>query len=240
MTKKNRHFVAFGPSAEIIIAFLLSCLWLGAITLAQEPTLPAGLEAEEETETSGPTLPSGLDDESAEPSLPTGLQEAPSPSAEPPQRPAGGDLLKTFRQLGLSGFWEVRGGVRTQNDPHQEQASLGETRLQLDFERILQDVTIKLVADVLYDAVFDHLSVDLERGKGWLDLRQASFSTSPLKFMDIKVGRQILTWGTGDMVFLNDLFPKDWQAFLIGRDVEYLKAPSDAMKVGLYSELANL
>jgi hypothetical protein len=58
--------------------------------------------------------------------------------------------------------------------------------------------------------------------------------------MDVKVGRQILTWGTGDLRFLNDLFPKDWNAFFIGRDVEYLKAPSDALKVSLFSDLANL
>ncbi|MFW6031595.1 MAG: hypothetical protein ACOC9T_03300, partial [Myxococcota bacterium] len=32
--------------------------------------------------------------------------------------------------------------------------------------------------------------------------------------------------GTGDLVFLNDLFPKDWRSFLLGRDLDYLKAPS--------------
>jgi hypothetical protein len=56
----------------------------------------------------------------------------------------------------------------------------------------------------------------------------------------MKVGRQILTWGTGDLVFINDLFPKDWQSFFIGRDTEYLKAPSDAAKVSLFSDWANL
>jgi len=49
-----------------------------------------------------------------------------------------------------------------------------------------------------------------------------------------------LAWGTGDLVFINDVFPKDWQSFFIGRDVEYLKAPSDAVKVSLFSEFANL
>ncbi|MBL7221906.1 MAG: hypothetical protein ISS69_17490 [Phycisphaerae bacterium] len=58
--------------------------------------------------------------------------------------------------------------------------------------------------------------------------------------MDVKVGRQILTWGTGDLLFVNDLFPKDWRAFFIGRDLEYLKAPADAMKVSLFGDIANL
>jgi hypothetical protein len=56
----------------------------------------------------------------------------------------------------------------------------------------------------------------------------------------VKVGRQILTWGTGDLVFINDLFPKDWRSFFIGRDTEYLKAPSDAAKISLFSDAANL
>jgi hypothetical protein len=58
--------------------------------------------------------------------------------------------------------------------------------------------------------------------------------------MDVKLGRQILTWGTGDLIFINDLFPKDWISFFIGRDTDYLKAPSDAIKVSLFGEQANL
>jgi hypothetical protein len=39
----------------------------------------------------------------------------------------------------------------------------------------------------------------------------------------------VLTWGTGDFLFLNDLFPKDFNSFFIGRADEYLKAPSNAL-----------
>jgi hypothetical protein len=56
----------------------------------------------------------------------------------------------------------------------------------------------------------------------------------------VKAGRQILTWGTGDLLFINDLFPKDWQAFFSGRDEEYLKAPSDAVLVSLFPSFANI
>ena len=41
-------------------------------------------------------------------------------------------------------------------------------------------------------------------------------------------------------MFINDLFPKDWNAFFIGRDTEYLKAPSDAFKFSFYTDVANL
>ena len=130
--------------------------------------------------------------------------------------------------------------MRTQHDRYERQASLGETRVQLDWEKALQDVTLKLTADLLVDAVLDRHSVDLQTGRGLLDLRQANVTFSPIELMDVKVGRQILTWGTGDLIFINDLFPKDWQSFFVGRDVEYLKAPSDAAKISLFMDWANL
>jgi hypothetical protein len=48
-----------------------------------------------------------------------------------------------------------------------------------------------------------------------------------------------LNWGTGELVFLNDLFPKDWQSFFTGRNFEYLKAPCDAVKVSLFANNLN-
>jgi len=63
---------------------------------------------------------------------------------------------------------------------------------------------------------------------------------SPVESLDAKIGRQVLTWGTGDLLFLNDLFPKDWNSFFLGRDEEYLKAPSDAVKISLYGDPVNL
>jgi hypothetical protein len=93
---------------------------------------------------------------------------------------------------------------------------------------------------LLYDMSLNEHRVFMEQGRGLFDLREAWAAFRPTEFMDVKVGRQILTWGTGDLRFLNDLFPKDWNAFFIGRDVEYLKAPSDALKVSLFSDLANL
>ncbi len=199
----------------------------------------------------GPALPAVEGDQPADgPALPTVEGEPPAPDpgdAEPalPEAPAApadddGPRQSWLEVLGVTGFLDVRGGVRTQRDSHQRDASLGEARLQLDLEKPWQRITFKVVADVVYDPVLDHHTIDLERGQGWLDLRQANIALTPLPFMDVKLGRQILTWGTGDLLFLNDLFPKDWQSFFIGRDVEYLKAPSDALKISLFSDLANV
>ena len=71
-------------------------------------------------------------------------------------------------------------------------------------------------------------------------IREAHILASPLAWLDVKVGRQILTWGTGDLLFINDVFPKDFVSFFIGRDDEYLKVPSDAAKLSFFSPWASL
>ncbi len=141
----------------------------------------------------------------------------------------------------LGGFLDARYGTRTQNDPHQPPTTLGELRLQLQAEKAFDDGSVfRFTPDFLLDPVPEERSFNLEEGTGWLDVRELNYQFTPVEFMDVKVGRQILTWGTGDMVFLNDLFPKDWQSFLSGRDVEYLKAPSDAVKSSFFTDLVNL
>jgi len=131
----------------------------------------------------------------------------------------------------LHGFLEARGGLRTQDDPHEPKtATLGETRLQLNLSKALDWAKFRLKSDFLYDGVAEGASVDL---------REANAILTPFEFMDLKVGRQILTWGTGDYIFINDLFPKDYKSFFIGRDDEYLKAPSDALKTSLYTKILN-
>ncbi len=132
----------------------------------------------------------------------------------------------------LNGFAEWRGGLRLRNDPHQsDAATLNEARLQLDSSASWKDVQFRAKADFLYDGV---------DGKADIDPREISALFSPINDVDLKIGRQILTWGVGDYIFINDLFPKDWKSFLLGRDDEYLKAPSDAVKASFFSDIANL
>lgn len=234
----------------IIIRFVVAAgIWvLLLVSGSAEPALPAGLAPAEQS--SEPALPVGLGavDVPEEPGLPAGL--APVKAAGEPELPLGlggsggpegrEELYKLELPEWLDGFWELRGGVRLQRDPHEKAASIGESRVQLEAERANEYAGFKLVADLLYDPVLDRHTVDLKRGRGWLDLRQANLLLRPTEFMDLTVGRQINTWGTGDMLFINDLFPKDWNSYFIGRDDEYLKAPSDSLKVALFHELANL
>jgi hypothetical protein len=129
------------------------------------------------------------------------------------------------------GFYEIRGGYRLQNDKYEKDMSIMENRFQFDLFSYLDWGDIKVKGDVIGDLVTE---------EGDFDLREANIFTRPTEYMDVKVGRQILTWGTGDLIFINDMFPKDWQSFFIGRDTEYLKAPSDAAKVSLFSDWINL
>ena len=70
--------------------------------------------------------------------------------------------------------------------------------------------------------------------------REAYIGFSPASAIDVRAGRQVLTWGTGDLLFVNDFFPKNWVAFFSGYDQQYLKAPSDALKISAYSEAINV
>ena len=131
----------------------------------------------------------------------------------------------------VHGFYEMRSGWRLRKDKYEKDMSIMENRLQLDLSSYPDWGDLKAKGDVFGDLVTE---------QAHFDLREANVFVSPLDFMDLKVGRQILTWGTGDLIFINDLFPKDWQSFFIGRDTEYLKAPSDAAKVSLFGDWANL
>lgn len=141
------------------------------------------------------------------------------------------DSLFGDLQIEAHGFYEIRSGYRIRKDEYQKDMSIMENRLQVDLASYPEWGDLKVKGDVFGGLVEEQAD---------FDLREASIFIQPLEFMDLKVGRQILTWGTGDLVFINDMFPKDWQSFFIGRDTEYLKAPSDAAKVSLFGDRANL
>ncbi len=131
----------------------------------------------------------------------------------------------------LNGFMEARQGWRTDDDPYEKSESISEARLQLGSTVDLESAIITLKGDLLHDRVE-------ETTQG--ELREANMAFSPSDTVDLKIGRQTLTWGTGDLLFINDLFPKDWKSFFSGRDDAYLKSPSDALKAGFYFDWFNL
>lgn len=199
--------------------------------LAPEPSAASGAEDE-------PALPAGLDpSEEEEPGLPAGL--GPGDGAAPSSAAAAG---ATSPPLQWRAIVDLRAGARLQEDPLERRTSMAEARVQLDLSKAWRpwSAVAQLTVDAVGDALADGRKPELETGDGVVDLRTATLTVSPTRWLDLRIGRQTLTWGTGDLVFLNDLFPKDWTSFLIGRHDEYLKAPSDAVKLAAYSDAAGL
>jgi len=196
-----------------------------------EPDLPSGLEQGSSTEE--PSLPSGLSSESMpEPELPSGLAgESQDRDDAPSAARDGGAGWWDSLALPVYGYLEGRVGPRLQSDPVQSKdATLGEVRLQLQSEKYWGSTGLDMTADFVLDGVSEEAEADL---------RQLRLTFSPLSSVDVRVGRQVLSWGTGDLIFINDLFPKDWVSFLIGRDEEYLKSPGDAVRIGWFTDLAS-
>jgi hypothetical protein len=134
--------------------------------------------------------------------------------------------------LQWSGFVEGAGGTRWDKDPQVGRSqTLGEVRLRAETSWDGERFTIDFKGDAWYDNVIDEFDADL---------RDLSLSFSPSDTLDLKLGRQVLTWGTGDLLFLNDLFPKGWVSFFAGRDDEYLKAPSNTVRATWYTSLFNI
>jgi hypothetical protein len=130
----------------------------------------------------------------------------------------------------FSGFTEAGYGYLLQKNIVESNASLSEitARVNLDYSHESFEFVSK--GELIYDNVINDT---------FWQTRELNVSFSPSDNTDIKLGRQILTWGTGDYIFLNDLFAKNWQSFFSGRDDQYLKAPSDSAKgtwyIGDYS-----
>lgn len=134
---------------------------------------------------------------------------------------------KLYDEYGVEmlGFVETRWGVRLVDDENEDTLSLGEARVQVQLDRDFDSFLVQFKGDLLADAVTEELEADI---------RNLSLSFSPSDVVDIKLGRMVSTWGTGDLVFINDMFPKDWQSFFTGRDDEYLKQASNSIRTGLF------
>jgi len=108
---------------------------------------------------------------------------------------------------------------------------LGEERLRLDLtgwtDAVEAEVRIKL--DGIHDAVADDFDLDLR--EAYLDYTMGD--------LDFRLGRQIATWGVGDLLFINDVFPKNWVSFYSGRPLEYLKTGVDGLRARYSTDVMN-
>lgn len=134
------------------------------------------------------------------------------------------------QDLSLHGFLEGAYGGRIQTNSllGNRDYTLNETRLQLKLSHYGDTGEFFSAIDFLGDNIDGGIQTQI---------REAYFQFGFSEKADMKIGRQILTWGTGDLLFINDLFPKDYISFFTGREDQYLKLPSDAVKIGIYTGL---
>ena len=128
--------------------------------------------------------------------------------------------------------YAFRLGTTRQDKPPSGDFFLGEESLQLQ----LSGLAPKGGAGYFAKTDFFRDGVD---GQAEVDVREAylSYAGGPL---DLRVGRQIHTWGVGDLLFINDLFPKNYVALFSGRPLEYLKTGVGSLKTSLYSDQVSL
>lgn len=134
--------------------------------------------------------------------------------------------------VNLHGFYELAVGGRIYRDALLgRDMTLGEGRARFELSDYVGDMRWSVKSDFYADGV-EH--------KQRMDLREALIDFRVGDNVDVRMGQQVLTWGTGDLLFLNDLFAKDWQSYFSGREDEYLKAPSTSAKVSYFTGSANL
>jgi hypothetical protein len=130
----------------------------------------------------------------------------------------------------LHGFVLVDAAFRVsgQNPPGLGDVAFAEERARLEatLEAADVDAAARFKLDASNDALVNRTEVQLR--EAYIDYRTGPF--------DFRLGRQILSWGVGDLQFINDVFPKDYAAFFLGRPIEYLKVPNDALRTTLTVE----
>ncbi|MDZ7750910.1 MAG: hypothetical protein U5S82_04460 [Gammaproteobacteria bacterium] len=105
-----------------------------------------------------------------------------------------------------------------------------EQRLQLKTEGATRGFGYGGKLEFINDVAVDDFDFDVRELYADYDARDVT----------VRAGRQVITWGVTDLLFINDTFPKDWVAFFGGLPLEYLKRGSDALKLDYYGATADL
>ncbi len=138
----------------------------------------------------------------------------------------------TYAQdISINGFLQGNYSLNTSYpNPDGEDFKWAEERLQLKLEADKEPLRLFLKTDAFYDHIDEE--ADLELREGYIDFTSTNW--------DLRIGRQVITWGVGDLLFINDIFPKDYVAFFSGRPMEYLKKGIDGVKIGIYPSFASV
>ncbi|MBI4649926.1 hypothetical protein HY745_01250 [Candidatus Desantisbacteria bacterium] len=114
-------------------------------------------------------------------------------------------------EMNMHGFGLGTYSFRTKSDEKDRDLILSEEKLRLDINSYSQtsDANFQAKIDFIHDGTINETKIDLRE----------MYINSTGKNYDIRIGEQVITWGTGDLLFINDIFPKDWNAFYSGQDI---------------------
>jgi len=127
--------------------------------------------------------------------------------------------------VSLHGFIQGNYSLNTAGDnPDGKNFKWSEERIQVKVEAAADPLRLFIKGDTFHDNIDKHSMLELR--EGYADYTSEKW--------DARIGRQVITWGVGDLLFINDIFPKDYEAFFSGRPLEYLKKGVDGAKVGVY------
>lgn len=136
----------------------------------------------------------------------------------------------TADDISLHGFLQGNYSVDTNSsNPDGKDFKWAEERLQIKLDANKEAFHLFLKTDAFYDHVDEEAEIELR--EGYVDYTSSMW--------DMRLGRQVITWGLGDLIFINDVFPKDYEAFFSGRPMEYLKKGVDGIKIGVYPSFAS-
>jgi hypothetical protein len=131
--------------------------------------------------------------------------------------------------ISLHGFFQGNYSLGTRSNPDGGDFKWAEERLQIKLDASKEPFHLFFKSDTFYDNIAE--KADMELREGYIDYTAKNWDT--------RIGRQVITWGLGDLIFINDVFPKDYEAFFSGRPLEYLKKGIDGAKIGVYMEFAS-
>ena len=139
---------------------------------------------------------------------------------------AGAEEVAAPKGLELTGYLSVeRAGRTDKNSDFSGDWLLNQTRIRLQTNQSSDLASFNAKFDFVEDAVSKETR---------LEVREAKITVTPLEWMDLSLGKQVNTWGVGDMLFINDLFPKNWDAMFLGQDMEFMKNPATSYRMSVY------
>ncbi len=147
-----------------------------------------------------------------------------------PLAPIVSAITMMAQQPSVRGFVQWNASPRLTKE-HTRAFVLAEERLQIEATGALQASpwSYRAKVDFFHDALGSSAGSEVREAYG--DYAGKGF--------DARLGRQVVTWGAGDLLFVNDVFPKNWEAFFSGRPLEYLKRGVDGARLNVYGKKAS-